>query len=389
MMRARGRARPDRPLSASSRTSFRAPSIWPSPSLPPVCRSASAASMSRAASPCCPRCPKEMRAPRRMGVSIFAGEAEELPPRRGLARRLCGQAQTHLQLHEGPALARRPAAADPVRRDVRRTRAGYRASISAAAARSSARSAPSSMCRAARAASVRPTISRSIVRENARQGITAFFITDDNFARNKEWESLFDRLIQLREEREDSRSSFTIQVDTLCHRIPNFIEKAAAPASTACSSDLRTSIPTICWPPRSARTRSPNTGSCCRNGAIMAPPPMPATSSDFPADTKESILRDIEIIKRELPIDLLEFFFLTPLPGSEDHKTLLAKGVWMDADLNKYDLNHRVTHHPRMMSDRNGKKPTGLPGTPITRPSTCARSCAVAPPARSADRTRR
>ncbi len=62
----------------------------------------------------------------------------------------------------------------------------------------------------------------------------------------------------------------------------------------------------------------------------------------FPADTKESILRDIEIIKRELPLDILEFFFLTPLPGSEDHKVLLAKGVWMDRDINKYDLNHRV-----------------------------------------------
>ena len=68
----------------------------------------------------------------------------------------------------------------------------------------------------------------------------------------------------------------------------------------------------------------------------------------FPADTKESILRDIEIIKRELPLDILEFFFLTPLPGSEDHKTLLKKGVWMDPDINKYDLDHRVAHHPKM-----------------------------------------
>jgi hypothetical protein len=68
----------------------------------------------------------------------------------------------------------------------------------------------------------------------------------------------------------------------------------------------------------------------------------------FPADTKASILRDIEIIKRELPIDILEFFFLTPLPGSEDHKVLSAKGVWMDPDMNKYDLNHRVSHHGTM-----------------------------------------
>ncbi|HXW21605.1 MAG TPA: radical SAM protein, partial [Rhodomicrobium sp.] len=30
----------------------------------------------------------------------------------------------------------------------------------------------------------------------------------------------------------------------------------------------------------------------------------------------------------------------------EDHKVLLEKGVWMDPDMNKYDLNHR--HHPKM-----------------------------------------
>jgi len=68
----------------------------------------------------------------------------------------------------------------------------------------------------------------------------------------------------------------------------------------------------------------------------------------FPGDTKQSILRDLEIIKRELPLDILEFFFLTPLPGSEDHKVLLQKGFWMDPDMNKYDLNHRVSRHPRM-----------------------------------------
>src|SRR5437764_7718776 len=67
-----------------------------------------------------------------------------------------------------------------------------------------------------------------------------------------------------------------------------------------------------------------------------------------PGDTKESILRDIEIIKHELPLDILELFFLTPLPGSEDHKILWQKGTWMDPDMNKYDLNHRVAHHPKM-----------------------------------------
>jgi hypothetical protein len=68
----------------------------------------------------------------------------------------------------------------------------------------------------------------------------------------------------------------------------------------------------------------------------------------FPADTPESVKRDIEIIKRELPVDILEFFCLTPLPGSEDHKVLTQKGAWMDPDMNKYDLEHVVADHAQM-----------------------------------------
>jgi hypothetical protein len=83
----------------------------------------------------------------------------------------------------------------------------------------------------------------------------------------------------------------------------------------------------------------------------MARSPVPVTSSGFPGDTRGSILRDIEIIKRELPLDILEPFMLTPLPGSEDHKALWQQGAWIDADLNKYDLNNRVTHHPVMSDD--------------------------------------
>jgi hypothetical protein len=68
----------------------------------------------------------------------------------------------------------------------------------------------------------------------------------------------------------------------------------------------------------------------------------------FPGDTPESIAHDVEVIKKELPVDLLEFFYLTPLPGSEDHQKLHRAGVPMDADLNRYDLYHITTEHPRM-----------------------------------------
>ena len=63
-----------------------------------------------------------------------------------------------------------------------------------------------------------------IIRANRAQGIDRFFITDDNFARNTDWEILLDRVIELQDE--GIHVGFTIQVDTLCHKIPNFIEKA-------------------------------------------------------------------------------------------------------------------------------------------------------------------
>src|SRR5262249_5861368 len=64
-----------------------------------------------------------------------------------------------------------------------------------------------------------------ILRTNYAQGVDRFFISDDNFARNKDWEAIFDRIIELRE-RDGLDVRFMIQVDTLCHKIPNFIEKA-------------------------------------------------------------------------------------------------------------------------------------------------------------------
>jgi hypothetical protein len=61
----------------------------------------------------------------------------------------------------------------------------------------------------------------------------------------------------------------------------------------------------------------------------------------LPADTTKSIRRDIGIIQRELPLDIVEWVILTPLPGSEDHKIMWRQGVAMDSDLNNYDFEHR------------------------------------------------
>jgi hypothetical protein len=77
-----------------------------------------------------------------------------------------------------------------------------------------------------------------IIRENHEQNISCFIVTDDNFARNSDWEVLFDRVIRLRET-EFPDLVFTIQVDTLSHNIPNFIEKRHGRATTHPSTRAR------------------------------------------------------------------------------------------------------------------------------------------------------
>ena len=93
----------------------------------------------------------------------------------------------------------------------------------------------------------------AIVRANYAQGINHYFVTDDNFARNRNWEAILDRLIDLRENK-GIPIKLILQVDTLCHRIPGFIEKAAGRAATRSSSGSRASIPNRSRARRSGRT---------------------------------------------------------------------------------------------------------------------------------------
>jgi hypothetical protein len=186
-----------------------------------------------------------------------------------------------------------------------------------------------------------------IIRDNYAQGIRRFFITDDNFARNHDWEPLFDRLIALRSG-DCPKIGFTIQVDTLCHKIPNFIEKAAQAGVRRVFIGLENINPDNLIAAKKRQNKITDYRDMLQkwreHGAITCA----GYIIGFPNDSKETILRDIEIIKRELPLDILELFFLTPLPGSEDHKILWQKGTWMDPDMNRYDLHHRVTRHGKM-----------------------------------------
>ena len=188
------------------------------------------------------------------------------------------------------------------------------------------------------------------IREHWADGIRDFLITDDNLARNKDWEAIFDRIIAMRE-REKMNIRLVIQVDALCHKIPNFIEKAARAGANRVLIGIESinAANLIAAKKRQNKITEyrkmllawKNAGAITTAGYILG----------FPFDTPESIREDIEIIKKELPLDILEFFCLTPLPGSEDHKVLWQKGEWMHADMNLYDGEHAVAHHAKMSKE--------------------------------------
>ena len=185
-------------------------------------------------------------------------------------------------------------------------------------------------------------------------------------------------MIELREN-QGFRFRFIIQVDTLCYRTPNFIEKARRAGCNRAFIGLESINPAALmgakkrqnkiWEYRKMLQAWKDAGIITYVGYILG----------FPSDTPETIQRDIEIIKRELPLDLVEFFILTPLPGSEDHQKLHSQGVWMDPDMNTYDLNHVTTGHDSM--SKEAWEEACKRAWASTTPSIISkRSCAAAPP---------
>jgi radical SAM superfamily enzyme YgiQ (UPF0313 family) len=188
-----------------------------------------------------------------------------------------------------------------------------------------------------------------IVRLNWAQGIYRFFITDDNFARNRGWEAVFDRLIELRE-REGIPLGLMIQVDTLCHKIPNFVEKAKRAGVTRVFIGLENINPENLATAKKRQNRITEYRKMLLAWKAQGIITLAGYILGFPADTRHTIRRDIAIIQKELPIDILEFFCLTPLPGSEDHQRLWKADAAMNDDLNEYDLEHVCMQHPKMSS---------------------------------------
>ncbi|HEY9158715.1 MAG TPA: radical SAM protein [Candidatus Binatus sp.] len=186
-----------------------------------------------------------------------------------------------------------------------------------------------------------------LIRAHAAQGVRSFFITDDNFARNRNWEAILDRIIQLKR-RDRLKINIIMQVDTMCHKIPNFVEKSVRAGCKKVFIGLESINPDS--------LKGASKGQNCiteyrrmlqawKRAKVLT---YAGYILGFPSDTPDSIERDIQIIQRELPIDIMEFFMLTPLPGSKDHQEMYLRGERMEADTNKYDAEHAAADHPRM-----------------------------------------
>jgi radical SAM superfamily enzyme YgiQ (UPF0313 family) len=186
------------------------------------------------------------------------------------------------------------------------------------------------------------------IRQNWRtHRISFYFFTDDNFARNKSWEAIFDELIRIREQ-DGIPITFMMQVDVLSWKIKKFVEKARE----AGCINVFIGMESVNADSLKAAGKRQNKVHEYRQlidsyrrhditthvGYIIG----------FPTDTEASVRRDIQFLMDEVRPDHASFFMLMPLPGSEDHLEMLKRGEWMHPDFNIYDSNHECTVHPHM-----------------------------------------
>ena len=131
-----------------------------------------------------------------------------------------------------------------------------------------------------------------IIRSNLAQGVNRFFITDDNFARNRDWETIFDRIIALREG-EGMDIKFIIQVDTACHRIPRFIEKAGRAGVVRVFIGLESINPESLVAAKKRQNKITDYRKMLLEWKRIGATIYAGYILGFPSDTPESLLRDI------------------------------------------------------------------------------------------------
>lgn len=110
------------------------------------------------------------------------------------------------------------------------------------------------------------------------------------------------------------------QMDTMGHKVRGFIEKAGPAGVDRVFIVWRTSTRILLKDARKGQNRITEYRAMLQAWHRVGTLTCAGYVLGFPGDTLETIARDIRIIQKELCVDLLEFFLLTPLPGSEDYK---------------------------------------------------------------------
>ena len=190
-------------------------------------------------------------------------------------------------------------------------------------------------------------IAQAIRHNYHAHGVTFYFFTDDNFARNKNWEAIFDMLIRLREE-EHIPVIFMMQVDVLSWKIKNFVEKASRAGCQNVFIGME-SLDTT-----SLKAAGKNQNHVDEYSMLIESYRGSEISTHvgyiigFPNETAESVRRNLTCLMQEVRPDQASFFMLMPLPGSMDHVHMVQRGEWMHPDFNRYDSHHEVTVHPNL-----------------------------------------
>ncbi|MBI3760911.1 MAG: radical SAM protein, partial [Chloroflexi bacterium] len=196
----------------------------------------------------------------------------------------------------------------------------------------------------------------AVLRENYRAaGIANYFFTDDNFARNKHWQAIFDGLIHLREV-EGLPLRFMMQCDVLSYRIPNFVEKAQRAGCTQVFLGIESANPENL---KAAEKRQNTLDDFRKLTAAWHAAGIVTHAAyiiGFPHDTPASVRDNLRFLTDELQVEQASFFMLGPIPGSRDHQRWVAEErltghSLLDPDFNRYDSFHPTMPHPRMTAD--------------------------------------
>ncbi len=209
-------------------------------------------------------------------------------------------------------------------------------------------------------------------------GIRSLFLVDDNFYRNPRWEEILNGFIALR--KEGRELGFMMQVDCEASggmsdavgsrktESEKFVKLAAEAGCFEVFIGFETFDPinlndfskhqnrvrtfdrrdeseearnAVVEKYRRAVTNWHNVGISVHSGCMIG----------FPHDDPTVGKRTAQDLV-DIGVDIVSFFIVTPLPGTEDFDNALEAGTIHDWDFNSYETTVPTTHHPKMTPEQ-------------------------------------